>query len=65
MQSEVIARYLTRTGKVGLEVVRTAASYRYTGAWGAGCGSNKAEIEQRVMRIISHRRGLRAVKAFE
>ena len=62
MQSEVIARYLTRTGKVGLEVIRAAAgSYRYTGEWGAGCGSDKAEIEARVMRIISHKRGLRVV----
>lgn len=66
LEPEVIARYLTPTGRTGLAVMRHGPNdYRFSGAWGAGCGTDKTEIERRVMRIIGHRRGLRVVKAFE
>lgn len=64
MADMVIARFLTRTGKVAIEVKRFesrlgAVSYGYTGAYGAGSGTRLGELKQRVGMSLSARRGIR------
>jgi len=49
LKREVVAEYLTRSGKPGATVTRTTASdgrvtYSYIGAWGAGSGMDLATM---------------------
>ena len=54
----IIARYLTKTGKVGVEVSRTmAGSYSYTGQWGAGCRRHYADIEAEIQSMLRRHKG--------
>lgn len=58
--SEVVARYLTKSGKVGLEVKRfSPTNYSYIGEWGAGSGFSLAEARRRVQFALDHRKGWR------
>lgn len=71
MTTEVIGRYLTQSGKVGLEVTKNTllatgrVSYSYTGEWGAGSGSDRAEVRDRVLSTVAFKRHARVVMEFE
>jgi hypothetical protein len=62
----VIARYLTESGAVGIEVTQHAnGNYSFMGEWGTGFGKNRAEVRERVIRIVAFKRHARVVQAFE
>ena len=57
---------MTQSGKVGIEVVQHEnGSYSYMGEWGTGCGRDRAEIRERVLRTVAFKRHARVVMEFE
>lgn len=63
--SECVGRYLTKTGKVGVEIFRSASGfYRYIGAWGAGSGLTAASMLSSLSFMLSKRRGVVILVAF-
>ena len=68
-----IAKYLTRSGKVAMEVFmhetrKDVFTYSYSGLHGAGSGSDLAEVKERVMACFLGKAGIKQVetsKAYE
>lgn len=60
MNTEVIARIVTKKGEIAAEVFRyetkSGFGYRYNGKWGAGCGGLK-DIVNMIRVSMASRRG--------
>jgi hypothetical protein len=69
MQSRVVGRYLTRTGKTGATITRwespRGAFYSYTGEWGAGSGLSAHDMQRAIATWLERKKGARTVLAFQ
>lgn len=64
---ELVGRYLTRTGAVGVEIRKSRASgrFQYMGAWGAGSGLCQRSMRTSLEFMLGRRRGVIAEMEFQ
>jgi hypothetical protein len=67
MKTELIAKYLTKSGQIGFEVFRTTfasgkVGYRYSGKFGAGCGDLQ-QIKNAIAVTLASKRGIQTIIA--
>jgi hypothetical protein len=64
-EATVRGLYMTKTGKVGVEIRESASGrFRYMGAWGAGGGLSRRDMGASLRAMLGHRRGYVVKVAF-